>query len=104
VVISNGAIIVALMTIGSRTVDRCAIAAGVAVAIEPAADSSQHDGCVSTAFAVCAQHGFVAQEPRLAIAGKMPVIVRMAMAAKNVRITKANLRTSLAIPKFYGRD
>jgi len=101
---SNGAINVDVMTIGSRTVDRCVSAAGVAVVIEPAADSSQHDECVSIAAAACAQHGFVAQEPRLAIAGKMPVIARMAMAARNVRIMKANLGTSLTIPKIYGRD
>jgi hypothetical protein len=79
-------------------------AAGPAVVIEPAATSSQQDECVSIAAAACAQHGFAAQAPRLAIAGKMPVIVRMAMAARSVRITKANLGTWFAIPEFYGRD
>jgi|GEM_PF-935507 len=96
---SDGAIIIDLMTAGrSRTADRCVSATGVAVVIEPVA-VSQHDRCVSIA-AACAQHGFVAQEARLAMAGKTPVIATMAMAAKNVRITKANLRASFAIPKF----
>jgi len=101
----GGAIVAMVMTIGcSRTVDRCVSAAGPGVVIEPAAASSQQDECVSIAAAACAQHGFAAQEPKLAIAGKTPVIVRMAMVARSVRITKANLCASFAIPKSYGRD
>jgi hypothetical protein len=101
---SDGAIIVDVMTIEPwRTVDRCVSAAGPAFVIEPAV-SSQQDERVSIAAAACAQHGFAAQEPKLAIAGKTPVIIRMAMVARSVRITKANLCASFAIPKSYGRD
>lgn len=99
VVTGNGAISAdAARTGPSRTSDRCVSAAGFSVVIEPAVVSLQQDGCASIATAACAQHGFIAQELRLAIAGKTPEIIRMAMAAKSVRITVANPCTRLAIP------
>jgi hypothetical protein len=92
----EGAIIVDVNTIGwSRTFDRCVSATGLAAVTVLAV---QQEGCASIAIATCAQHGFVAQEPRLAIAGKRPEIVRIATAAKSVRITVANHGTTLAIP------
>jgi hypothetical protein len=84
----------------SRTLDRCVSVTGFAVAIEPAVVSLQQEGCVSIAAAAfaCAQHGFMAHGSRLAIAGKMPVIVRIATAMNSFRMTIANHCTTVAIP------
>jgi len=85
----------------SRTVIFCANATGFAVAIEPAVSLQQAGRAAIAASAFsCAQHGFTAQEPRLAIAGKTPVIIRIAMAAKDARMTAANRCTPFAIPNF----
>src|SRR3954452_17639171 len=96
--IGNDASIIDVLTVGCSRKSRCCVSvAGVAVVTESAAVSLQQAGCELIATAACAQHGFIAHDPRASIAGSTPVIIRMAMAA-NVRITIANLCTTFAIP------
>jgi hypothetical protein len=103
-VVGIGPFVADAATIGrSRTPARWVNPSGFAGVIDPDV-SLQQAGRAAAAIAFsCAQHGFIAQESRLAIAGKTPVIVRIATAMKSVRMTIANLGMMGAIPNCRPR-
>ena len=84
--------------------DIASASANLSARTETQAASLQQAGWAVAAIACsCAQHGFTVQEPMLAMAGKAPVIVRIATAMSRVRMTIANPCMMAAIPNCRRR-